>query len=189
MRIIGGQFKGHRFSPPRKTPARPTTDIAKEGLFNIINNNFDFEEINFLDLFGGTGSISYEFASRGCKDITLVEIDRGNINFIKQMSEKLDLPIETCRIDVFKYIKTCDRQFDLIFAGPPYPLKTLPTIPDKVLEFNLLKDEGVLIMEHNPNHDFSKHKNFIHSRNYGSTIFAFFRSNKLKDQSEKAVES
>jgi len=177
MRIVGGNNRGYRFTPPKKTPARPTTDIAKEGLFNILNNRYYFDDVKFLDLFGGTGSISFEFASRGCEDITNVEIDRKNVEFIKEISEKLSFPIEVIRMDVFKYIETSTQQFDLIFAGPPYPLKTLNTIPDKVIDNKLLRAEGRLIMEHNPNHNFEKHPNFVESRNYGSTIFAFFKPN------------
>ncbi len=181
MRIISGKHKGIRFTPPKKTPARPTTDIAKEGLFNILNNYFYFDELKYLDLFGGTGSISYEMASRGCEDITLVEIDRKNIEFIKRTSKELDLPIKALKEDVFKFMKNCDEQFDLIFAGPPYPLKTLPTIPDKVFEHDLLTEGGYLIMEHNPNHDFKNHPFYEEERNYGSTIFAFFRKPKADE--------
>lgn len=176
MRIVGGEHKGHRFTPPKKTPARPTTDIAKEGLFNILNNRYYFEDVKFLDIFGGTGSISYEFASRGCKDITLVELDRGNIRFISDMKQKLDFPIEIFKMDVFKFIKNCNTQYDLIFAGPPYPLKTLDTIPDKVIQQKMIAPEGRLIMEHNPNHNFNEHPQFVEKRNYGSTIFSFFKS-------------
>ncbi len=175
MRIIGGQHKGFRFSPPKKTPARPTTDIAKEGLFNVINNYFDFDTIKVLDLFGGTGSISYEFASRGCTDITLVEISRINIPFIYQVIKKLDLPIKVVKQDVFKFIKKTNEQYDVIFAGPPYPLKTLNTLPDCVLVDNqLLKPDGWFILEHNPNHNFKDHPCFETSRNYGTTIFSRF---------------
>ncbi len=181
MRIIGGEHRGFRFTPPKKTPARPTTDIAKEGLFNILNNRYYFDEVKFLDIFGGTGSISYEFASRGCLDITLVEIDRKNIAFINEIAQKLEMPITALRMDVFKFIEQCNEQYDLIFAGPPYPLKTLATIPDKVLEHNLLKEEGRLIMEHNPNHNFDEHPHFVEKRNYGTTIFSFFSQAKREE--------
>jgi len=174
MRIVGGQHKGFRFTPPRKTPARPTTDIAKEGLFNILENRYYFEERNVLDIFGGTGSISFEFASRGIPDITLVELDRGNIRFIKQVVEKLEFPITVLQEDVFKYMERCTQQYNFIFAGPPYPLKTLDTIPDLVFKNELLKENGILILEHNPNHKFDSHPKFSEKRNYGTTIFSFF---------------
>lgn len=189
MRIIGGEHKGYRFTPPKKTPARPTTDIAKEGLFNILNNRYYFDEVKFLDLFGGTGSIAYEFASRGCTDITSVELDGKNVTFIIQTAEKLNMPITVVKTDVFRYIKKCAEQFDLIFAGPPYPLKTLPSIPDKVIQHELLTPKGRLIMEHNPNHKFDAHPNFVEKRNYGTTIFSFFKSNAEKDAVPENTDS
>lgn len=174
MRIIGGQHKGFRFTPPRKTPARPTTDIAKEGLFNILYNNFHFEDVRFLDLFGGTGSISYEFSSRGCQDITLVELDRKNIEFIHRITKQLNFPIKPYRMDVFKFMATCKDSFNIIFAGPPYPLLTLDTIPDLVFKHQLLQPEGWLVLEHNPKHNFDNHPYFHRKRNYGTTIFSIF---------------
>lgn len=174
MRIIGGKHKGFRFTPPRKTPARPTTDIAKEGLFNILNNIYNFENVKYLDLFGGTGSLSFEFASRGCTDITLVEKDRGNILFIQKISQQLNLPIQALRMDVFKFIESANEQFDIIFAGPPYPLPNLDTIPDLIFKHQLLTPESWLILEHNPNHHFDDHPRFHRKRNYGSTIFSIF---------------
>ncbi len=189
MRIISGKHRGFRFSPPKNTPARPTTDIAKEGLFNILNNRYYFEDIKFLDLFGGTGSLSFEFASRGCTDITNVEIDRKNVLFIKSISEQKEMGIKVIKMDVFKYIKVCNDQYDLIFAGPPYPLKTLSTIPDKVIASNILNKEGELIMEHNPNHNFEDHPNFLLKRNYGTTIFSFFCSQEKLDNPDGDDES
>ena len=180
MRIIGGKHKGFRFSPPKKTPARPTTDIAKEGLFNILQNRYDFEYLKVLDIFGGTGSISYEFASRGCKDITCVEISRLNIGFIEKIKEQLELPIKVVRSDVFRFMKRNEAHYDLIFAGPPYPLKTLNTIPDEVFKHQLLAENGTLILEHNPSHKFDEHPRFVEKRNYGSTIFSIFANLKRK---------
>ncbi len=186
MRIIGGIHKGFRFVPPKKTPARPTTDIAKEGLFNVLNNRYYFDDLKVLDLFGGTGNISYEFASRGCEDITSVELDRKNVEFIKQIAQKLEMPIHVIRGDVFKFMEKTTAQFDLIFAGPPYPLKTLATIPDKVFEHQLLKEDGILIMEHNPNHNFEDHPKYVEHRKYGTTIFCFFQNksdeNEVKEE-------
>jgi len=179
MRIIGGQFGGRRINPPHLSPTRPTTDSAKEGLFNILENNFDLSEVVFLDLFGGTGCISYEMASRGCTDISTVEKHYECISFMKKTIAELDIPfMKVVKNDVFKFIENCDRQFDLIFAGPPYPLKTLDTIPDKVLNKQLLKPGGWLILEHNPDHDFRQHPNFLKQRNYGTTIFALFTPSK-----------
>ncbi len=174
MRIIGGKHKGYRFHPPKNNPARPTTDIAKEGLFNIIMNQFDFEEVSFLDLFGGTGSLSYEFASRGCKDITNVERHYPNVAFIKKTSADLDLGIKALKMDVFKFMKSCDRQFDLIFAGPPYPLKRIPEIPDVLFENDLLVSDGWFILEHNPDHSFEGDERLVRVKNYGTTIFSIF---------------
>ncbi len=174
MRIIGGKNKGYRFTPPRRTPARPTTDIAKEGLFNILNNVYDLTNVKYLDLFGGTGSISYEFASRGCTDITLVEKDRGNILFIQKISQELGFPIQALRMDVFKFVEKSNEKYDIIFAGPPYPLPNLNTIPDLVFKYELLGPEAWLILEHNPNHNFDDHPRFLRKRNYGSTIFSIF---------------
>ncbi len=176
MRIIGGKHGGRRITPPRRIPARPTTDIAKEGLFNILNNYIDFEEVKFLDLFGGTGCISYEFASRGCEDITLIELDVKSLRFIKETSDKLNMNINALRMNVFKYIDICKDSYDMIFAGPPYALKNLPEIPDLIFSKGLLKKGGTFIMEHNPNHNFEDHPNFEKKRNYGSTIFAFFKN-------------
>lgn len=175
MRIIGGKLKGLRFEPPKNIPTRPTTDIAKEGLFNVINNSFNFDNIKVLDLFGGTGSIAYEFASRGCTDITTVEIFPKCANFIKQTAEKFKLPaIKVLQMDVFNFIQGSPQQFDVIFAGPPYPLETLNTIPDKIFENDLVEGEGWFILEHNPNHNFESHPHFLKSKNYGSTIFSIF---------------
>jgi len=174
MRIIGGQHKGYRFHPPRKNPARPTTDVAKEGLFNILTNHFDFSTLKVLDIFGGTGSISYEFGSRGCLDITTVERHYPNVQFIKQTADHLQLNIQVFKQDVFKFIGQCSFKYDVIFAGPPYPLKRIPAIPGLIIEQSLLKPEGWLILEHNPNHQFESETHFLKARNYGSTIFSIF---------------
>jgi len=176
MRIIGGKNKGFQFQPPKVMPARPTTDSAKEGLFNILQNNFDFEEIRFLDLFGGTGSISYEIASRGCTNVLSVELDRMMVKFIQTTSEKLGYSnvIEVIQNDVFRFLLTCPDKYDLIFAGPPYPLPNLDSIPDKLFEKDILAPGGWFILEHNPQHHFDEHPNFLKKRNYGTTIFSIF---------------
>lgn len=184
MRIISGKNKGYRFYPPKKTPARPTTDIAKEGLFNVLYNIFDFESLKVLDIFGGTGSISYEFASRGCNDITLVEIDNRNINFIKRTSAELGYNIKALKMDVFKFIHSTKEQYDLIFAGPPYPLPNLDEIPDLIFKHRLLHPEAWLILEHNPNHNFDNHPYFHRKRNYGTTIFSIFEEQGQEKQEQ-----
>jgi 16S rRNA G966 N2-methylase RsmD len=156
MRIIGGKFKGHRFNPPANNwPTRPTTDFAKEGLFNILNNSLDFSEEKMLDLFGGTGNHCYEFISRGCTDATYVDKHGPAVKFVNKIAAKLKIE-------------------DNIFAGPPYPLPTLDTIPDHIFKHDILRPGGWLIMEHNPNHNFEDHPRFFQARNYGTTIFAFF---------------
>ncbi len=175
MRIIGGRLKGIRFQPPQNIPTRPTTDFAKEGLFNVINNSFNFDNIKVLDLFGGTGSISYEFASRGCTDITTVEIFPKCAAFIKKTAAELKLSgIHALQMDVFSFINNCNQKFDVIFAGPPYPLENLASLPDLVFEAGLVEGEGWFILEHNPNHNFEKHPHYFKGKNYGTTIFSIF---------------
>jgi 16S rRNA (guanine(966)-N(2))-methyltransferase RsmD len=178
MRIIGGSLKGRRFVPPAKNwPTRPTTDISKEGLFNILNNLIDFEETVMLDLFGGTGSHCYEFISRGCTDATYVDKFPGCVAFAEKTAKELGIReyMTIVRSDVFRFLATNTRQFSYIFAGPPYPLPTLNTIPDVVFEKNTLAPEGLFVLEHNPEHDFSKHARFTQVRHYGTTLFSFFR--------------
>jgi 16S rRNA (guanine966-N2)-methyltransferase len=179
VRIIGGNLKGRRFNPPANDwPTRPTTDFAKEGLFNILENRLDFESLSVLDLFGGTGSHSYEFISRGVPKVVYVDKFPGCIAFVKKMVVELKIEdqLEIVRSDVFKYIKSCKRSFDYIFAGPPYGLKELDSIPDEIFRHKLLNPGGLFVLEHNPNHDFTLHPNFKESRNYGTTIFAFFQN-------------
>lgn len=179
MRIISGKFKGRKFHPPADNwPTRPTTDFAKEGLFNILNNTFDFEALKVLDLFGGTGSHSYEFISRGCRDVTYIDRHGPAIDFVRKTAEQLDIK-ENIRIipsDVFKFIERTNEQYDYIFAGPPYGLPALDSIPDKIFNKQILRGEGWFVMEHNPNHNFEKHHHFFMSRNYGKTIFSIFKN-------------
>jgi len=182
MRIISGTLKGRRFHPPQKIPTRPTTDFAKEGLFNILENYFDLEAVSFLDLFAGTGSISYEFASRGCEDITTIERFPKCAAFIRKTAEAYGMEaIEVLQMDVFQYLRNCPRQFDLIFAGPPYKLENLDTLPDLIFEYGLLQPEGWFILEHSPQHDFSKHPHLLSHRNYGKTIFSIFSEKDPED--------
>ncbi|HMQ50319.1 MAG TPA: RsmD family RNA methyltransferase [Saprospiraceae bacterium] len=178
MRIIGGQFKGRRFNPPADNwPTRPTTDFAKEGLFNILQNHFDFEDMKVLDLFGGTGNHSYEFISRGCMDVTYVDKFGPCVAFAQKTAQQLGIEghIKIIRADVFKFVPTIRGiQFDYIFAGPPYALPLIDAIPDLILNHQLLKPEGWLVLEHNPNHNYQTHPNYFQERNYGKTIFSFF---------------
>ena len=180
MRIIGGAFKSRIFRPGKNFKARPTTDFARENLFNILNNRYNFENKKVLDLFSGTGSISFEFASRGCENITSVELDRFHFNFICSVIEKLDIKdtVKALNGDVFKFIGRSPEQFDIIFADPPYELKRLAEIPDLILNSNLLPDEGLLILEHGKTNDFSLHPLYSELRTYGSVHFSFFTQKK-----------
>lgn len=174
MRIITGQYKGRHFEVPRTFKARPTTDFAKENIFNVMMGYIDFEDASALDLFAGTGSISLELLSRGCSEVVSVEMDRDHANFIRQCVEKLDTLNHTLvRGDVFRFLKSCRKQFDFIFADPPYALPTLAEIPDKALP--LLKDDGVFVFEHGKQYDFSQHPNFVEHRAYGSVNFSIFQ--------------
>lgn len=178
MRIIGGMFKGRRFSPPAdKWPTRPTTDFAKEGLFNVLNNMLDFESLKVLDIFGGTGNHSYEFISRGCTDVTYVDKFGPAVAFVKQTAKILgiDSAIRIVKSDAFTFMTHIKEDFDYIFAGPPYGLPTLDSIPDVVFEQKLLRKDGMLVLEHNPHHHFEQHPYFWQKRSYGKTIFSFFR--------------
>jgi len=176
MRIVGGQYKGRLFNPGKSFKARPTTDMAKESLFNILQNQIDFEDIKVLDLFSGTGSISFEFASRGCTEITSVELNFQHHRFIKEVIEKLgEKSIKAIKANAFQYAEKSDQSFDLIFADPPYDHKQFAQVPDLVLSGHLLKDTGLFILEHSKNYDFSSRPEFIEVRNYGSVHFSFFR--------------
>ncbi|MFP4555806.1 MAG: RsmD family RNA methyltransferase [Bacteroidales bacterium] len=176
MRIVSGTYKGRIFSPPKNFKARPTTDIAKEGLFNILNNSFHFEEISVLDLFSGTGSISFEFASRGCKNINLVEMNSSHFRFINSIISKLGIEnITPTRADAFKYLKSCKKKFDIIFADPPYDLSGIDQIPEIVFTRNLLNNNGWLILEHSSQHDFSGNAHYTETRKYGNVNFSLFK--------------
>ena len=179
MRIITGKYKGRHFDIPRSFKARPTTDFAKENIFNVLNAYLDFEDTTALDLFSGTGSISLELLSRGCKLVISVEADRDHHRFIQECSQKLSIPnsqFSIIRGDVFRFIKSCKQQFDFIFADPPYALKELPTIPGLIFEKGLLKPDGILVFEHGKDHDFSDDPHFVEHRNYGSVNFSIFRT-------------
>lgn len=176
MRIISGIHGGRRINPPAKMPyTRPTTDIAKEGLFNIIQNNLEIETLEVLDLFGGTGCISYELASRGAEDITIVEKDNHMYDFIKKTSQDLNFAnFKVVKADVFKFIDSATKQYDFIFAGPPYALATIDELPKKIIEKKLLKPGGWFVLEHTPRNDYKKYAHYKTERNYGTTIFSIF---------------
>ncbi|MCR5130537.1 MAG: RsmD family RNA methyltransferase [Prevotella sp.] len=175
MRIITGKYKGRRFEVPRTFKARPTTDFAKENIFNVLGGYIDFEDVAALDLFAGTGSISLEMLSRGCQPVVSVEADRDHARFIGECVRKLnDNNHSLIRGDVFRFLKSCHRQFDFIFADPPYQLPNLPTIPDLIFEHDLLAPEGVFVFEHGKQNDFSQHPHFREHRAYGSVNFSIF---------------
>ena len=177
MRIITGIYKGRHFDIPRSFKARPTTDFAKENIFNVLTQYVDFDGAEALDLFSGTGSISLELVSRGCQTVVSVEMDRAHHRFIQECLKKLNT--EACipiRGDVVRFVKSCRQQYDFIFADPPYALKELPQIPDLVLQKGILKEDGIFVFEHGKDHDFSEHPNFIEHRQYGSVNFTLFRA-------------
>ena len=175
MRIIGGKLKGKLINPPQGYKARPTTDFAKEGLFNILDNEYDFEGMKILDLFGGAGSISFEFASRGAGKVYCVEMARENASFIKREAERLGLPnVIMVRDNVFDFLPICHERFDLVFADPPYALEGLETIPDRIFALDLLYPDRYLILEHGDEHSFTRHPLFVKERCYGRVHFSFF---------------
>ena len=177
MRIITGQYKGRHFDIPRTFKARPTTDFAKENIFNVLTALVDFDGATALDLFSGTGSITLELLSRGCTQVVSVEQDRDHHRFICDCLRRLGT--EACtplRTDAFRFLKTCRMQFDLIFADPPYTLGQLSTLPDIIMSRDLLKsDDSVFVLEHGKDHDFSRHPCFTDHRSYGSVNFSLFR--------------
>ncbi|GAB6977059.1 RsmD family RNA methyltransferase [Prevotella falsenii] len=176
MRIITGQFKGRRFDIPRTFKARPTTDFAKENIFNVLNGYIDFDGITALDLFAGTGSISLELISRGCKEVVSIEKDRDHAHFIVECMKKINVENNILiRGDVFRFLKSCRQKFGFIFADPPYALPELDTLPDLIFEYDLLTADGVFVFEHGKHNDFSAHTHFKEHRSYGSVNFSIFR--------------
>lgn len=176
MRIIGGEHGGRKIHPPSKMPfTRPTTDIAKEGLFNVIENNLDISALKTLDLFGGTGAISYELSSRGATDLTIIEKDPQMAEFIQKNASLLKLQnFKVIRSDVFRYIDQFTEKFDFIFAGPPYALNTIDQLPIRVFAKQLLNTGGWFVLEHTPRNDYRKFDHYVTQRNYGTTIFTIF---------------
>ena len=180
MRIIGGEHGRRRISPPANMPhTRPTTDVAKEGLFNVISNNLDIEDLKTLDLFGGTGSISYELASRGANDLTIIEKDPKMYEFIKKTAGELKLEnFKVLKLDVFKFIDQCADKFDFIFAGPPYALGNIDDLPKLIFERQLLNSKGWFVLGHTPRNHYKKFPFYATERNYGTTIFSIFIENR-----------
>lgn len=176
MRIISGTYGGRRIQPPANMPhTRPTTDIAKEGLFNILQNKLDFDELTTLDLFGGTGCISYELASRGVPDLTIVEMDNKMYDFIKKTAQELKFEnFKVIKSEVFNFINSCANKYDFIFAGPPYDLTSINDLPLRIFEKGLLNNGGRFILEHTPRNDYRKFDHYVSERNYGTTIFSTF---------------
>lgn len=177
MRIVAGKFRSRRITAPNNLPVRPTTDMAKEALFNILNNSYYFDDLKVLDLFAGIGSISFEFASRGCTDITAVDEHFGCIKFLEKTSTELEIDLETVKSDVFLFLERISQSYDIIFADPPYDMETEKFIEllDLVFGRNLLNQDGVLIVEHGKQTNLSGHPKFDKSRKYGSNVFSFFK--------------
>ena len=178
MRIISGKFKGKRLTAPKKLPVRPTTDMAKEALFNILNNRYYFDDIAVLDLFSGTGNISYEFASRGVNSITTIDAHSGCVQYISKTAKELGFDIEVLKNDVFKFLEREKSKYDVIFADPPYNFDTsqFSKINELVFKSDLVSEEGLLIIEHAEQTDLSGLPHFTEKRKYGSSVFSFFEN-------------
>ncbi|MCG9793637.1 RsmD family RNA methyltransferase [Flavobacterium algicola] len=179
MRIISGKFKGRRISPPKGLPVRPTTDMSKEALFNVLNNHFSFEDLKILDLFAGTGNISYEFASRGSTPITSVDGDFGCVKFIKKTAEEFDFNIAALKSDIFKFLERNNATYDIIFADPPYNFdqKTFEKIVTSIFERNSLNEDGMMVIEHSKYTKLDHMMHFSFKKSYGGSIFSFFELN------------
>lgn len=181
MRIIAGTLRGRRLNPPANLPVRPTTDMARESLFNILNNYVDYDECAVLDLFAGTGAVSVEFISRGARQVTAVDINNSCVDFIRQTANLLNLDnLHVVRADVFDFLKRAYKKFDIVFADPPYSHAQLSGLPDMVFENNLLTDDGILVVEHPKDVLFSEHQHFWQHRSYGKVNFTFF-TNKFEE--------
>lgn len=190
MRIISGKYKGRRIFPPKGLPVRPTTDMSKEALFNVLNNHFNFDSLKVLDLFAGTGNISYEFASRGSTPITSVDGDFGCVKFIKQVAAEYDFNIAATKSDVFSFLEKNKTSYDIIFADPPYALdqKTFEKIVLLIFEKELLNEEGMMVIEHSKYTKLDHMINFSFQKSYGGSIFSFFELDSA-DEEEMDDES
>tara|TARA_B100000508_G_scaffold55003_3_gene42663 strand:- start:27151 stop:27687 length:537 start_codon:yes stop_codon:yes gene_type:complete len=175
MRIVSGKLKRLRFQPPKGFPSRPTTDFAKEGLFNVLENQYDIDQLEVLDLFAGTGNISFEFASRDAVKVVAVDRNFKCANFIQSFAEKHELDnLLTQKSDVFKFIEQHAGSYDLIFADPPFKVDFYDELISSVLESNLLSENGIFILEHEKRRSFEEHPNFDVARKYGNVVFSFF---------------
>ena len=175
MRIIAGNLRGRRLNPPANLPVRPTTDMAREALFNILNNYVDYEECAVMDLFSGTGAVAVEFVSRGVREVTAIDINNACTDYIKSEGGRLGLSnLHVVRADVFDLLKRANRKFDIVFADPPYAHEGLASLPDLVFEHQVLSDDGIFILEHPHEYSFEGHPHFWQHRNYGKVNFTFF---------------
>lgn len=183
MRIISGKLKGRRLKAPKNLPVRPTTDMAKESLFNILNNTYYFDAISVIDLFSGTGNISYEFASRGSKKVYAIDANYNCIKYINNTSKELDLDITTYKSDVYKFLEKTNLKADIIFADPPYDFEKekFIQIVDTVFQKQLLLEEGLLIVEHSKHTDLSDHPKYSYQKGYGGNVFSFFETEITED--------
>lgn len=190
MRIISGKYKGRRIMPPKNLPVRPTTDMSKEALFNILNNHFNFSELKILELFAGTGSISYEFASRGSAPIVCVDADMGCINFIKKTAKEFEFDITALKSDVFKFLEKHTGNYDIIFADPPYGMeqKEFEKIVELIFENELLDEEGMLVVEHSKYTKLENMANFSFQKSYGGSVFSFFEFETEEEEDEDEDE-
>lgn len=183
MRIIGGKYQRRHIIAPAKLPVRPTTDMAKEALFSIINNHFDFEQIHVLDLFAGTGNISYEFASRGAQEVIAVDMNNHCVQFIRQTVDKLAMEnLRPVRAEAFHFLSFCSVNFDIVFADPPYDFTGLIELPAKVMEANILNPGGWFILEHGERQDFTTYPGYSNTRKYGKVHFSFFKTPESTDE-------
>ena len=175
MRVIGGQWRGRRIHIPSKNwPVRPTTDFAREALFNILDNRLDYEHISALDLFGGTGMHAIELISRGCEDVTYVDRHKDSVRFVQSFARDENLPVKAIQSDVLKFLASATRQWDYIFADPPYDWNALDAFPETVLSAGVLTENGFFVLEHGSNVHFEKVERFREARHYGQTVFSFF---------------
>lgn len=191
MRIISGKHKGKRIQAPKKLPVRPTTDMAKEALFNILNNYFNFSQLRILELFAGTGNISYEFASRGSKPITSIDGDTGCVNFIKKIAQENEFDINAIKSDAFAYLERCKSEYDIIFADPPYDIgqPNFEKIITLVFDNSILDEDGMLIIEHSKDNSLEHMIHFSFAKRYGGTVFSFFEfSNEEEEETTEEDE-
>lgn len=176
MRITGGRLKGRIIEPPKSFEARPTTDFAKEGLFNILQNHYDFSTLGVLDLFAGSGSISFEFISRGCPDVTAIEMHRPYVDFIRRTAKDMgvDQSLQVVRHNVFDFLSLCRRRYSLVFADPPYRLEGVDRLPGKIFDSGILEPDALFVLEHSKTYNFTDAPHFLKEKKYGKVHFSFF---------------